>query len=102
MPFYLVTQTTLIKAEDPQRAAQSAIDLIRSGIEVSVTVKHDQTDMSHVVVGARVDPTPSSVAVCQTVEDQTKPATKTANVISTPENRSWIGKLMDAMMFKRS
>ncbi|KQV83418.1 hypothetical protein ASC90_20980 [Rhizobium sp. Root1220] len=53
MPFYLVTQTSLIEADDEQAAAQTAVDQIRSGSKVAVTVKSDETTVSHIVVPAK-------------------------------------------------
>ncbi len=53
MPFYLVTQTSLIEAEDEHAAAQIAVDKIRSGDKVAVTVKSDETTVSHIVVPAK-------------------------------------------------
>ncbi|WP_082597327.1 hypothetical protein [Rhizobium sp. Root708] len=53
MPFYLVTQTSLIEAEDEHAAARIAVDQIRSGDKVAVTVKFDETTVSHIVVPAK-------------------------------------------------
>lgn len=55
MPFYLVTQTSLIEADDEEAAAQKGIDEIRAGGQVAVTVKSDETTISHVVVAARAE-----------------------------------------------
>jgi hypothetical protein len=55
MPFYLVIQTTLIEAEDENAAAEKAINQIRSGKKVAVTVKSDETTLTHIVVPAKAD-----------------------------------------------
>lgn len=57
MPF-LVTQTSLIEANDENEAARNAIDRIRSGNQVTVTVKSDETTISHIVVAAEQNNSP--------------------------------------------
>ena len=96
MPFYLVTQTTLIEADDPQSAAQNAIDLIRSGSEVLVAVKRDHTDISHVVVGAKT--LPSIVSEETTVGEL--PAEHVSEVMSQPGKLTWMHKLADAISLR--
>jgi hypothetical protein len=54
MPFFLVTQTSLVEAQDEQEAAQTGVDRLRSGGQVTVAVKSDETTITHVVVAARV------------------------------------------------
>nr|WP_064251296.1 hypothetical protein [Rhizobium leguminosarum]OAP88119.1 hypothetical protein A4U53_35580 [Rhizobium leguminosarum] len=53
MPFYLVTQTSLTEADDEETAARTVVDQIRSGNKVAVTVKSDETTVSHIVVPAK-------------------------------------------------
>jgi len=53
MPFYLAIQTSLIEADDEEAAARIAVDQIQSGNKVAVTVKSDETTVSHIVVPAR-------------------------------------------------
>ncbi|WP_209234012.1 hypothetical protein [Rhizobium sp. 16-449-1b] len=55
MPFYLVTQTSLIEAQDENAAALKAVELIRSGRKVAVTVKADEATLTRVVVPAKTD-----------------------------------------------
>ena len=81
MPFYLVTQVTLIEADDPKLAAQSAVDLLRSGAEVSVTVKHDQADVSHVTVPARIEAKAANTV--KTTKLDEPPATVTPPIETT-------------------
>jgi hypothetical protein len=52
MPFFLVTQTSLVEAQDDQEAAQIGVDRLRSGGQVGVSVKSDETTITHVVVAA--------------------------------------------------
>jgi hypothetical protein len=75
MPFFLVTQTSLVEARDEQEAAQTGVDRLRSEGQVTVAVKSDETTVTHVVVAALVEqplpvspsetinPSPSSVAI---------------------------------------
>jgi hypothetical protein len=75
MPFFLVMQTSLVEAEDEQQAAQTGVDRLRSGGQVTVAVKSDETTITRVVVPAvversppasfseAVNPFPSSVAI---------------------------------------
>lgn len=55
MPFYLVTQTTLIEADNEEAAAQNAIDRICSGVPVAVCVKFDEAAISHITVAAKCE-----------------------------------------------
>ncbi|HCL65339.1 hypothetical protein ACQKP1_21185 [Allorhizobium sp. NPDC080224] len=55
MPFFLVTQTSLVEARDEQEAAQTGVDRLRSGGQVTVSVKSDETTITHVVVAAVVE-----------------------------------------------
>lgn len=55
MPFYLVIQTTLIEARDENAAALKAVELIRSGRKVAVTVKADEATLTRIVVPAKPD-----------------------------------------------
>ncbi|AKC10655.1 MULTISPECIES: hypothetical protein [Rhizobium/Agrobacterium group] len=55
MPFFLVTQTSLVEAQDEQEAAQTGVDGLRSGGQVTVAVKSDETTITHVVVAAKVE-----------------------------------------------
>lgn len=49
MPFYLVTQTTLVEAEDDTMAAQKAVDQVRAADLIKVVVKIDDTMTTHVI-----------------------------------------------------
>ena len=55
MPFYLVIQTSLTEADDEEAAARTVVDQIRSGNKVAVTVKSDETTVSHIVVPPKSD-----------------------------------------------
>ncbi len=61
MPYFLVTQTSLVEAQDEQEAAQAGVDRLRSGGQVTVSVKSDETTITHVIVAAMVEePLPPS------------------------------------------
>lgn len=63
MPFFLVTKTSLVEAQDEQEAAQVGVERLRSGGEVTVSVKSDETTITHVVIGAVVEePLPVSLS----------------------------------------
>lgn len=53
MPFYLVTTSTLIEAEDEKAAAHETIAKIRAGNEVNVCVKADETRTTYLTVAAK-------------------------------------------------
>jgi hypothetical protein len=73
MPFFLVTQTSLVEAQDEQDAAQTGADRLRSGGQVTVSVRSDETTITHVVVAAlaeeplpqseAADPSPAAIAI---------------------------------------
>ena len=75
MPFFLVTQTSLVEAQDEQDAARTGVDRLRSGGQVTVSVKSDETTITHVVVAAvaeeplpvaqseAADPSPAAIAI---------------------------------------
>jgi hypothetical protein len=66
MPFFLVTQTSLIEANDENEAARNAVDQIRSGKQVTVTVKSDETTISHIVIAAKSEDGPAvDIADCE-------------------------------------
>ncbi|MGQ8633921.1 hypothetical protein ACUTJJ_20855 [Agrobacterium sp. DKPNP3] len=75
MPFFLVTQTSLVEAQDEQEAAQTGVDRLRSGEQVTVSVRSDETTITRVVVAAvseeplavaqsdAADPSPAAIAI---------------------------------------
>jgi len=92
MPFFLVTQTTLVEAQDEQDAAQTGVDRLRSGGQVTVSVKSDETTITHVVVAAVAEePLPVEAA------DPSPAANAIPEIASaTPESRKLILKRMVA------
>jgi len=60
MPFYLVTHTSLVEADDEQAAAQKAVDQIRAGGAVKVTVKSDETTVYHIEVAPKPEKQPEA------------------------------------------
>jgi len=47
MPFYLVTHTSLVEADNEKSAAQTAIAKVQSGGRFKVTVKSDEATTAH-------------------------------------------------------
>lgn len=81
MPFYLVTQTSLIEADDEQAAALKAIEQIRAGTETQVAVKADETTTTYVVVPARP-------VVSREVPDEKDPSENQPEPVSVEEKAS--------------
>jgi len=50
MPFFLVSHTSLVEADDERAAAEQAIGAIRAGSKVTVAVKSDDANISRVTV----------------------------------------------------
>lgn len=93
MPFFLVTQTSLVEAQDEQEAAQTGVDHLRSGGQVTVSVKSDETTVTHVTVAAVVEEPPLSRS--ETVHPS--PATVIPEpAFAAPESRKLIAKRMHA------
>lgn len=55
MPFFLVTHTSLVEAQDEHEAAQKGVDRLRSGAQVTVSVKSDETTITQIVVPAMLE-----------------------------------------------
>jgi hypothetical protein len=93
MPFFLVTQTSLVEAQDEQEAAQKGVDRLRSGGEVTVAVKSDETTIKHVVVATVAEePLPFSPSKAA---DPPRAAVATAGAgPAAPESRKLILKRM--------
>ncbi|MFB4374949.1 hypothetical protein RAC92_15405 [Agrobacterium sp. CR_3] len=95
MPFFLVTQTSLVEAEDERDAAQTGVDRLRSGAQVAVSVKSDETTITHIVVPAVVEeplPTPPSDSINLSPAAVAVPEA----AFDSPENRTLILKRMMA------
>lgn len=86
MPFYLVTQTLLVEAENDEDAAQKAAARIRSGEKMTVSVKADETSITHIAVAAAVDSprpvsSPTAKVTSQSVVAEPEP------VVAKPADR---------------
>jgi hypothetical protein len=92
MPYFLVTLTSLVEAQDEQQAAQTAIDRLRSGEQVTVSVKSNETTVTHVTVAALVEEPP----VSESESDNSPPAVTYAPEAAfvAPEGRKLILKRM--------
>ena len=93
MLFFLVTQTSLVEAQDEQEAAQKGVDRLRSGGQVTVAVIADETTVMHVVVAAAVEePLPVSPSGAA---DPPRAATAISEAgPASPETRKMILKRM--------
>lgn len=95
MPFYLVTQTLLVEAENDQDAAEKATARIRSGEKITVSVKADETTITHITVAATVDARPPvSPPTAETISQPI--AADSETVVSRPTDRRLILKRMVA------
>jgi hypothetical protein len=74
MPYYLVTHTSLIEADDEHAAAKNVIDQIRSGGEITVSVQSDESKIAPVVVGAKTYPESIRSVMDPIIEDPSVPA----------------------------
>lgn len=93
MPFFLVTQTSLVEAQDEQEAAQTGVDRLRSGGQVTVAVKSDETTITHVVVAAMVEE-PLSISPSQSVNPSPATVAIPEAAFAAPESRKLILKRM--------
>jgi hypothetical protein len=93
MPYFLVTQTSLIEAQDEQEAAQTGVDRLRSGGQVTVSVKSDETMVTHVVVAARVDQ-PLLISPSERVGPSPAASALPESSVAVPESRKRILKRM--------
>ncbi|MGV1760555.1 hypothetical protein ACQZ6F_27285 [Rhizobium sp. A22-96] len=92
MPFFLVTQTSLVEAQDEQEAAQIGVDRLRSGGQATVSVKSDETTITHVVVTAVVEE-PLPVSPSEAADPSPAAAVPEAGP-TAPESRKLILKRM--------
>jgi len=93
MPFFLVTQTSLVEAQDEQEAAQTGVDRLRSGGQVAVSVKSDETTITHVVVPA-VFEEPPPISPSQVAEPSSAAVAIPEASFAAPESRKLILKRM--------
>lgn len=93
MPFFLVTQTSLVEARDEQEAAQKGVDRLRAGGQVTVSVKSDETTVTHVVVAAAVEE-PLSISPSQAPDPPRTAAAIPEAGPASPETRKLILKRM--------
>jgi len=93
MPFFLVTQTSLVEAQDEQEAAQTGVDRLRSGGQVTVSVKSDETMITHVVVAAMSEE-PFPVLLSEAAEPLPAAVSIPEAASAAPESRKLILKRM--------
>jgi hypothetical protein len=90
---FLVTQTSLVEAKDEREAAQTAVDRLRSGAQVTVSVKSDETTISHIVVPAVVEQ-PLPVPPCENANSPPAAVFIPEAALAAPESRKLILKRM--------
>ncbi|WP_312808340.1 hypothetical protein [Agrobacterium cavarae] len=95
MPFFLVTQSSLVEAQDEREAAQTGVDCLRSGAQVTVSVKSDETTITHIVVPAMVEK-PPPVPPSETAIPSPAAVAIPEAAFAAPENRTLILKRMMA------
>ena len=95
MPFFLVTQSSLVEAQDEREAAQTGVDRLRSGAQVTVSVKSDETTTTHIVVPAIVGE-PLPVPPSETANPSPVAVAIPEAAFAAPENRALILKRMMA------
>ncbi|CUX66344.1 conserved hypothetical protein [Agrobacterium tumefaciens str. Kerr 14] len=93
MPFFLVTQTSLVEAQDEREAAQTGVDRLRSGAQVSVSVKSDETTITHIVVAAMVEE-PLPISPFAAVNPSPAAVVIPGAAFAAPESRKLILKRM--------
>lgn len=103
MPFYLVTQTLLVEAENEQEAGERAATRIRSGEKITVSVKADEATITHITVAATVDAGSAVSPLTAQVSEQSL-AVEPETLIASPADRKRILKriLVDALSLVRS
>ncbi|KWT79307.1 hypothetical protein BS628_23190 [Agrobacterium radiobacter] len=93
MPFFLVTQTSLVEAQDEREAAQTGVDRLRSGTQVTVSVKSDETTITHIVVPAIVEE-PLPIPPSERINPSRAGVAVPEAAFATPGNRKLILKRM--------
>ncbi len=103
MPFYLVTQTLLVEAENEQEAAEKAAARVRSGEKITVSVKADEATITHITVAPTVDAGSAISPLTAQVSEQSL-AVEPETLIASPADRKRILKriLVDALSLVRS
>ncbi len=95
MSFYLVTQTLLVEAENDHDAAEKGAAQLRSGAKITVSVKSDETTITHITVAATVDEQPPFLHSIAEAADQPHVA-QPDPVVVTPTDRKLILRRMMA------
>jgi hypothetical protein len=93
MPFFLVMQTSLVEAQDEQEAAQIGVDRLRSGGQVTVSVKSNETTITRLVVAA-VAEEPLPVSPSEAADPPGAVASISEAGSAPPESRKLILKRM--------
>lgn len=76
MPFFLVTHTALVEADNEDAAAHDVVETIRSGVAVPVSVKSDELTSRTVILPASRSAPVLEVANPETTAEVTSPEIK--------------------------
>lgn len=95
MPFYLVTQTLLVEAENEHDAAETGAAQLRSGAKITVSVTSDETTITHITVAATGDGQPPVLHPIVEAAEQPHVAQSEA-VLVTPTDKKLILRRMMA------
>lgn len=92
MPFYLVTHTSLIEAENEVHAAEKAVADLRTGQAATVAVKSDETTVRHVRVAPASVITPSHPRL-KTAENESEACdmSEAVKIVDTAGPNRWTG-----------
>ncbi|MBB3948440.1 hypothetical protein GGQ73_004427 [Rhizobium skierniewicense] len=94
MPFFLVTQTVLIEADDEQAAALKAVDLVRAGGEITVAVKADEIKTTYITVPAQV------IEAHALVVDEEVEGSDPASADKEAKNESFLKRIFSSVSFR--
>lgn len=94
MPFYLVTQTSLVEADDVQAAAQKAVDNIRAGGRLTVGVKSDERTVTHVAVAAAIATQIEVARIPPVFDEVMQPVSEDVALSSDTSQPSLLGRII--------
>lgn len=86
MPFFLVTHTSLVEADNEEAAARDVVETIRSGVAVSVSVKSDEVTSRTVFLPAKRAGRVLEGASAETTAEVTSPVVKPGPDRPTADN----------------
>lgn len=94
MPFYIVTHTSLVEADDEQAAAQKGVDQVRAGGPVTVAVKSDETTIHHIDVAPKLERQSGSPINTLGPYDTLRPALPESAPLNTQKEGFRLGRIV--------